>query len=54
MFEDLGSFLTVDSMFLLGGGGATDIFVVRGGAASAEGRGEGVVVVVVFEVEVEG
>jgi len=54
MFEGLGSFLTVDSTFLLGGGGATDIFVVGGGAASVEGRGDGVVVIVVFDVEVEG
>ena len=54
MFEGLGSFLTVDSMFLLGEDGAADIFVVGGRVASAEGRGKGVVVIIVFEVEVEG
>ena len=51
MFEGLGVFLTIDLTFLLGGGRATDIFVVGGGAASAEGR-EKEVFVFVFEVEV--
>ena len=54
MFEGLGSFLMVDSAFLLGGGVATDIFVMEGGAASAEGRGDGVVIIIMFEDEVEG
>jgi len=54
MFEGLGSFLTVDSTFLLGGGEATDIFVVGGGAVSAEGREDRVVVIIVFEDEVKG
>ena len=54
MFEGLGSFLTVDSTFLLRGDGATDIFVVEEGATSAEGREEGVVIVIMFEVKVEG
>jgi len=44
----------VDSMFLLGGGGAADIFVVGEGAASAEGRGDRVVIIIMFEDEVEG
>ena len=44
----------VDSMFLLGGGGAADIFVVGEGAASAKGRGNGVVVIIMFEDKVEG
>ncbi len=52
MFEGLGAFLTVDSTFLLGGGRTTDIFVVGGGAASAEGK-EKEVFVFVFEVEVD-
>ena len=51
MFEGLEVFLTIDLTFLLGGGRATDIFVVGGGAASAEGR-EKEVFVFVFEVEV--
>ena len=54
MFEGLESFLIVDSTFLLGGGGATDIFVVEGGAASVFCRGDGVVIIVVFDIEVEG
>jgi len=54
MFKDLRSFLTVDSTFLLGGGGAADIFVVGGGTAFTEGRGDGVVVIIMFEDEVEG
>jgi len=44
----------VDSMFLLRGGGAADIFVVGGGAVSTEGRGDRVVVIIMFEDEVEG
>jgi len=51
MFKGLGAFLTVDSTFLLGGGGATDIFVVRGEATFVENRGEGVFIFV-FEVKV--
>jgi len=43
MFEGLGSFLTVDSTFLLGGG-----------IVSAKGREDEVVVIVMFDVEVEG
>jgi len=54
MFEGLGSFLMVDSTFLLGGGETTAIFVVGGGAVSAEGRGDRVVVIIMFEDEVEG
>ena len=54
MFEGLGSFLMVDSTFLLKGGGATDIFVMEGGAAFAEGRGDRVVIIAMFEDEVEG
>jgi len=44
----------VDSTFLLGGGGAPDIFVVEGGATSAEGRGDGIFVIVMFEDVVKG
>jgi len=51
MFKGLGAFLTVESTFLLGGGGATDVFVVGRGAFSAEGREEGVFIFM-FEVEV--
>jgi len=52
MFKGLEAFLTVDSTFLLGGGGATDVFVVEEGAASVEDRGEGVFVFM-SEVEVD-
>ena len=52
MFKGLGAFLTVDSTFLLGGGGTTDIFVVGEGAFSTEGRGEGVFIFM-FKVEVD-
>ena len=52
MFEGLEAFLIVDSIFLLEGGGATNIFVMGGGAFSTEGRGEGVFIFV-FEVEVD-
>jgi len=54
MFEGLEFFLMVDSTFLLGGGGAADIFVVEGEVASTEGRGDGVIIIIVFDVEVEG
>ena len=54
MFKSLGPFLMVDLTFLLGGDGAADIFVVRGGAASVEGRGDRVVIIIIFEDEVEG
>jgi len=43
MFEGLGSFLMVDSTFLLGGG-----------VVSAKGREDEVIIIVVFDVEVEG
>ena len=46
MFKGLRVFLTVDLTFLLGGGGATDVFVVGEGAASAEGRREEVFIFV--------
>jgi len=52
MFEGLGAFLTVDSTFLLEGGGATDVFVVGEGAASAKGREKGVFIFM-SEVEVD-
>jgi len=52
MFKGLEAFLTVDSTFLLEGGKVTDIFVVGGGTASAEGRGKGVFVFM-FEVKVD-
>ena len=44
----------VDSTFLLGGGGAPDIFAVGGGATSAEGRGDGIFVIVMFKDVVKG
>ena len=53
MFKSLEFFMMVDLMFLLEGGGATDMLVVKGGAASIEGRGAGMFVFV-FEVEVDG
>ena len=52
MFKGLRAFLTVDSTFLLGGGGATDIFIVGGEASFAKGRGEGIFIFV-FEVRVD-
>ena len=52
MFEGLGLFLMVISMVLLGEGGATNMFVVGRGAASAEDRGEGLDIIM-FEVVVE-
>jgi len=51
MIEGLEAFLMVDSTFLLGEGEATDIFIVGGGAASAEGRGVGLSIFV-LKVEV--
>ena len=41
-------------MFLLGEGGALGIFMVGGGASSAEGRGDRVFVIVMFEDSVKG
>ena len=41
MFKGLESFLTVISTVLLGEGGAANMFVIGGRAASVEGRGEG-------------
>jgi len=52
MFKGLGAFLTVDSMFLLGGGGDTDIFVVEEGVASMKGRGVEVFISI-FKVKVD-
>jgi len=52
MFEGLGAFLIVDSIFLLRGGGATNIFVVGGGASSTKDIGKGVFVFI-FKVEVD-
>jgi len=52
MFEGLEFFMMVDSMFLLGGGGAADVLVMEGRAASVENRGAGMFVFV-FEVEVD-
>ena len=40
MFKGLGAFLTIDSTFLLKGGGVTDVFVMEGEAASTENRRE--------------
>jgi len=52
MFKGLGAFLTVDSTFLLGGGGATDVFVVGGEVVPMEGR-EIEVFISIFEIEVD-
>ena len=52
MFEGLGPFLMVISIVLLGEDGATNMFVVGRGAASAEDRGEGLDIIM-FEVVVE-
>jgi len=52
MFKGLGAFLTVDSTFLLGGGGATDVFVVGGEVVPMEG-GEIEVFISIFEIEVD-
>ena len=51
MFEGWKAFLTVDSIFLLEGGEATDIFMVGGEAISVEG-GEVGVFISIFEVKV--
>ena len=53
-FKGLGSFLVVDSTFLLGGGGAPDVFAVGGEATSVFCKGDRVFVIVVFEDVVEG
>ena len=45
--------MMVDLMFLLEGGEAADMLVVKGGSVSIEGRGAGMFVFV-FEVEVDG
>jgi len=52
MFKGLGAFLTVDSTFLLGGGGATDVFVVGGEVVPMEG-GEIEVFISIFKIEVD-
>jgi len=52
MFKGLGAFLIVDLTFLLGGGGATDVFVVGGRATSVEDREEGVFIFM-SEIEVD-
>jgi len=51
MFKGLEAFLTVDSTFLLGKGGATDIFIVGEEAIPIEGKGIGVFISI-FEVKV--
>jgi len=51
MFEGWKAFLTVDSIFLLGGGGATDIFVVGGEVIPIEGGGVGMFISI-FKVKV--
>jgi len=51
MFKGLEAFLTVDSTFLLGEGGATDIFIVGEKAIPIEGKGIGIFISI-FEVKV--